>query len=460
MKQSQSGTPHSDPQDLETLRDKRLRRYRKRRSMLRSNQLTATTTAHPSAPKAKPTSKTSPHKAAVLGVNQVKRSKKGARAETLLRQKRRTAKSDLQRLRNRKQSIGRQLIQLLFAGFGFAALAGGAIAIFHPETPLTPQAQNDSSDGTSSSSTSSTASVISAQQNPLQNSGITPVPPTNVAQPGRELRELRQELQNLITVQDGLKTGLFFMNPETGDYVSIEGNRTFPAASTIKLPILIAFFQSVDNGTIKLNDSLVMRPDLMASEAGSMQYDPPGTTYSALKTADWMITISDNTATNMLIDRLGGPAKLNQLFAEWGLTQTKINQPLPDLEGLNKMSPQDFAFLLAKLSQGKLLSAHSRDRALDILRNTVTQTLLPQGIEPDATIAHKTGDIGISVGDTGLIDMPNGQRYVASIMVERPHNDPRAQELIRNISRLTYQTYSKLAQVPTPSVQPPAKPTP
>ena len=98
---------------------------------------------------------------------------------------------------------------------------------------------------------------------------------------------------------------------------------------------------------------------------------------------------------------------------------------------------------MLQLHQGKLVSQQNRDRALSILRQTVTNTLLPQGLPPEATIAHKTGDIGSVVGDAGLITMPNGQHYVAAVMMQRPHNDPRAQELIRAIARLTYTALSQ-----------------
>jgi beta-lactamase class A len=60
-----------------------------------------------------------------------------------------------------------------------------------------------------------------------------------------------------------------------------------------------------------------------------------------------------------------------------------------------------------------------------------------------ATIAHKTGDIGSLVGDVGLVDMPNGKRYVAVAMVKRPHNNSEAKELIRQISRAVYQQFSQ-----------------
>ncbi|RMF25800.1 MAG: serine hydrolase, partial [Cyanobacteria bacterium J083] len=56
-------------------------------------------------------------------------------------------------------------------------------------------------------------------------------------------------------------------------------------------------------------------------------------------------------------------------------------------------------------------------------------------------IAHKTGDIGKVLGDAGIIDMPNGKRYIGAVLVERPHNDPQAKRLIQEISKTAYQHF-------------------
>lgn len=329
-------------------------------------------------------------------------------------------------------------MKLLVSGIGVALVAGAGISLMHPEPPVGKK---------------SSPSALQFQESTVPRATSVAPPAPLYEKRGKELRQLKQEVRGLVEQQPDLTTGLFFLNPETEEFVTYKGSESFPAASMIKLPVLIAFFQDVDAGKIQLDEKLVMRPDLIASEAGAMQYDKPNSQYDALQTADWMITISDNTATNMIIDRVGGQDALNQRFQDWGLDHTKINQPLPDLEGTNTMSPKDLAVLMAKVSQGELLTPHSRDRALDIMRNTVTRTLLPQGIGDGAQIAHKTGDIGMAVGDVGLIDMPNGQRYVAGVVVKRPHNDPRAQELIRSISKLTYQAFS---QRPVPRRKAPA----
>jgi beta-lactamase class A len=85
-----------------------------------------------------------------------------------------------------------------------------------------------------------------------------------------------------------------------------------------------------------------------------------------------MIIISDNTATNMIIDLLGGKAVVNKKFAKWGLKNTVINAPLADLEGTNKTSPYDLVYLLARVERGELMSDLWRNRMRAIMARTKT----------------------------------------------------------------------------------------
>ena len=282
---------------------------------------------------------------------------------------------------------------------------------------------------------------------------LTANPVPNFTQ-GQHLTDLEAKMRAITQEQPDLIPGVFVADLDTGAYAEINGRQKFATASMIKVPVLVAFFQEVDAGTIQLGEMLTMRADLVAPHAGDMQYLPVGTQFSALETAQEMIRISDNTATNMLIDRLGGIAALNERFQRWGIPTTQINAWLPDLEGTNIASPQDLVTLMALVEKGELVSMRSRDRILEILRTPVTNTLLPQGLGEGATIAHKTGDIGSLVGDVGLIDMPNGKRYLAAMMVQRPFNDNRAQEMIRQLSRVTYDHLNALPQTPHLETQP------
>ena len=255
---------------------------------------------------------------------------------------------------------------------------------------------------------------------------------------GKEMAGLEPQIQSLMARYSFLQTGMFFLDLDTGNYLDIRGDRVFPAASTIKLPILIAFFQDLDAGKVNLNETLVMRRDLMTNGSGTMQYQRAGKKFSIRETVTKMITISDNTATNMIIDRLGGRARLNQRFQSWGLKDTVIRNMLGDFKGTNTTSPKDLVRLLSLVANQKLLAPSSREQALEILRNTKTRTLLPAGLAPGAEIAHKTGDIGFLIGDAGMIEMPNGKRYLAGIFVRRPYKDVRGRDFIRQVSQIVY----------------------
>lgn len=241
-----------------------------------------------------------------------------------------------------------------------------------------------------------------------------------IASLGKEINVLKVKLEELTKEYPELEPKIFLVDLDTKGFVSIKGKNAIASASTIKLPILVAFFQDLDQGKIKLEEDLTMTKELIAKGSGDMQHQKPGTKFSALETAEKMMVISDNTATNMLIKRLGGKQKLNQRFIDLGLTATKLNSPLPDLEGTNSTTPEDLGNLLVKIDRGSLLSMRSRDRLLYIMRNIVKDTLLPQGLESGAIIAHKTGDIKSVLADVGMIDMPNGKRYIASVLVKRP----------------------------------------
>lgn len=319
------------------------------------------------------------------------------------------------------------LLRLLILGIGVGAIAGTVISIWDPSL-RSPTEANQAADGASSTQTSNLAPSLNTDT-------IVTV------QMGREMTEMATKITPLTQSLTDLVPGVFVMDLDNGNFFSFNGATTFSAASMIKVPILVAFFQDVDAGKVRLDEMLTMQQTDLAEGSGDMQYDAVGTQYTALETATNMIITSDNTATNMIIRRLGGIEVLNRRFQQWGLQQTLLRKPLPDLEGTNTTSPKELVSLLALINNGKLLSMKSRDRTFDIMRRTLTDTLLPSVISPSSTVAHKTGDIGSLVGDTGIVDLPSGRRYAIAAMVKRPHNDPRAQELIRQMAAVVYEQF-------------------
>lgn len=322
-----------------------------------------------------------------------------------------------------------QGMRLVILGVGVWAIVGTALSVWDPSA-RSGQVSQAASD-----------SVAQAEAEALDTPSATNL--MSQLHLGQEMSPLGTRVAPLTQAMSDLIPGVFVMDLDSGDYFSLNGETAFPAASMIKVPILVAFFQDVDAGKIQLNEVLTLQQPDLASGSGEMQYAGMGTQYSALETATNMIINSDNTATNMIMRRLGGVESLNQRFRDWGLQQTVLHNPLPDLEGTNMLSPKELSTLIARVSEGELVSLKSRDRLFNIMQRTVNNSLLPAALGEGATIAHKTGDIGSLAGDTGLVDLPNGKRYAISVMVKRPHNDARAYELVVQIGGAVYEYLSQ-----------------
>lgn len=369
------------------------------------------------------------------------------------------AKTPRQRKPSRPPSLAMTsllyVLRIGIVGAGLAALAGTALTVFTPTRLLSTQASPLTGQGKATTTKTATVpiqphAIAKLVSNLTTNSANSPSAEVKATE---ELIPLKQKLIALDKKEDKIHPQLYFIDLDNGKFVNLNSDAPIPAASTIKIPIAVAFLQDVDAGKIKLNEKLPITKDVVASGAGDIQYNQNQKELSALTTLTKMMVISDNTATNMIIKRLGGKAVLNKRFQQWGLTQTRIQNLLPDLEGTNTTTPHELATVLLKLNQGELVSLKSRDRLLGIMQQTKTRTLLPPGLEPDAIISHKTGDIGKVLGDAGIIDMPSGKRYIEVIMAKRPYNDVNARLLIQSMSRTTYQHLKATETTPIKATQ-------
>jgi beta-lactamase class A len=335
-------------------------------------------------------------------------------------------------------------IQLLIVGLGVAVIAGTLLSVLMPENSK-PGVRD------AARTASQTESALAAPERVQAAQGL---PLT------QEVAPLKAKLTEIQESIPGFTPAVFWLDLDSGKYVDLNGQQPLAAASTIKLPILIAFFEKVDAGQITLDQTLMMKPEQVAGGSGDMQAQPPGTQFTALEVATQMIVNSDNTATNMMIELLGGSDTLNERFVTWGLTGTALKNPLPDLSGTNTTSPQDLVYLMTQLHQGKLVSLRSRDRILGILLRTYNKTLIPSGVGEGTLVYNKTGDIATMLSDIALVDLPNGKRYALAVLVQRPSNDGRARELIRRISQATFQEMNppKLGTTNTPTDAAPATP--
>ena len=354
------------------------------------------------------------------------------------------------------KSSSLQVLRTVVAGIGLSVIAGTLIAFW----------QSYAANGNLS------GSIVASSTNSKKTSDAANAEPIGV-QLKTELAPLTAKIKELAAAEPDLGLQVLAIDLDTSSYVNIGANQPIASASLIKMPVLIAFLEDVGNDKVRFDESIELKTEDIVGESGDLQYRPLGTRLSYLEVLTKMITISDNTATNIIIKRLGGKDLLNQRFKAWGLTSTVIRNLLPDITGTNTTSPQDLVNLLAMVDRGKLLTLRNHDRFMDIMQRTETDTLLPKGLSPEARIAHKTGDIRSSVGDAGIVDMPNGKRYIVAAIVKRPDNDQRANQLIRDVSRAIYENLSTAnrppltplqlqnpAQNPAQNVDPNLKPTP
>jgi beta-lactamase class A len=342
--------------------------------------------------------------------------------------------ADQLKLQNQQTtSVSIYLIRLVMFGLALNAIIGTTISIINPPKEI--------------------ATVVDP---PLQSKRL----PFDSLKLTRASLVLKNRLQTVIDKNSNLDSSYLFVEIDQGEYSELGADRVLSAASTIKLPIAIALFQDIDAGKVKLTEALTISQQVIAEGSGDMQELKPGTQVSLLVAATKMMTISDNTATNLIIDRLGGIAVLNQRFRQWGLKTTTINHPLPDLQGTNITTARELARSMMALNRGKIVSDSARTQLLTIMSKTTRNTMLPPGLGAGAKIAHKTGDIGSLIADVGLIELPSGKSYIAAVLVKRPYNNPAGPALVREMSKITYTYFQSVSPAPTPLPKIEPKPSP
>ena len=337
------------------------------------------------------------------------------------------------------------MLRLVLMGVGLGVITGSLLKLAGPAVqtgdltlpswlPLTANNRDATSQGAESSSVTAPNRTESLGRFETRN----------------ELKPLSDRWRVLAAAQPDLKVSAFMLVLDDGRYAELEPDTALPAASSIKTPILLITLEELDAGRLSWNEPLTLTGTVVGGGAGWMASKQLGTRFPTHEVATEMIRVSDNTATNLLIERLGGKERLNARFNALGLSATKVNDWLPDLKGTNSTSARDLARSIALVDTGEALSIRSRDLFREVMGTSITNTLLPRGLlrglggqqgEPDDSlmvkgyrVLNKTGDIGIAYADAGLIELPDGSRAVAAFLVKGPFNDPRSTELIRKLA--------------------------
>jgi len=246
------------------------------------------------------------------------------------------------------------------------------------------------------------------------------------------------------SIEKTAKVSLIVHNLE--GQVLYEQNSTskIPSASIIKIPILIQLFSQLEDGKVSLAEQYKITAEDIVGGAGELQ-GSEGTYHSLKSLAREMIRISDNTATNIIIRRLGLPS-INAMLAKHGFTSTELNRLMMDFDAIaegrqNYTSPEEMNKLLLMLHSPDFLSLASRELMLEMLTNCDDKTTIPSQLPADMAVAHKSGILDYVRGDAGIVYSPNP--FVISIFVENFSSPEEAEEIIGTVSRLVYESFGK-----------------
>lgn len=253
-----------------------------------------------------------------------------------------------------------------------------------------------------------------------------------------ELTDLERSIKNIMPMYPTIHPTVFVWDYDTGNYADINGEELFPAASIIKIPVLIQLFKSIEAKQVSLYDSMDLVDYYRAEGSGNLQFRAENSTYTLDYLARIMITDSDNSATNMLMSKIGSMNDVNQGIRDWGLKKTHVNTWLPDMQGTNYTTARDLARMLYNIENPKFLSDESRKRILNYMSNVKNNRLIQAGLGGGASFVHKTGDIGKMLGDAGIVTTPNGKKYIVIIMANRPYNSPDGKDFIVKASEVIY----------------------
>lgn len=221
-------------------------------------------------------------------------------------------------------------------------------------------------------------------------------------------------------------------------YVDINADTPYPAASIIKIPVLIEMFRNIDQGNLSLNDTMVLEDFYRAPGSGKLQYAQGNKDYTIDYLAKIMIENSDNSSTNMLMSKMGGMPEINRAINRWGLKTTHINTWLPDLDGTNITTAREMAKMFYNIDSTPILSQASKRQAAEYLSHVKNNRLLQAGLPQNAILLHKTGDIGYMLGDAGIVKTASGKKYIVVILAKRPYNNLQGKEFIVKASEMIY----------------------
>lgn len=259
-------------------------------------------------------------------------------------------------------------------------------------------------------------------------------------------RKLTTEIEKVIGSMDGVM-GVAIKDLTTGEEILINDGLTFPTGSSIKIPILIELYRQAAEGKYKLTDQRRMERADKVPGGGVIQFFTEGTSQLSLSDLGvLMIVLSDNTATNMLIDQTG-IANVNATLDAAGLRQIRLRRKMIDTAASargdeNTATPREAMALMEKLYRGEIVNKTLSEDILKVLKlrkSSSIPKLLPGNVE----IANKPGGIEGVACDWGIVYVPNRPFAIAVMTNYLGENDD---DPIARVAKLAYDHFAKLSR--------------
>jgi beta-lactamase class A len=255
------------------------------------------------------------------------------------------------------------------------------------------------------------------------------------------IHEIDQHLDAVMGVQ--------ILDLPTGHTLSLNADEVFPTASSIKIAILAELYRQVQQGKLKLTDLYTLQSSDLVGGSGIANAFTPGVTRLTLRdVAVLMISVSDNSMTNVLIDRVGMD-NVNALLDSLGLSHTRLRRKMMDLtaaaEGReNVATPREMTLLLEALYRGKVLSPQLTDDYFKLLSIPKT-SYIPRYLPDDVRVANKPGELEGVRTDSGIVFSGN-RPFAISVMTSYDRNERDAGEAIARISLAAWQMFDRLSR--------------
>ena len=252
----------------------------------------------------------------------------------------------------------------------------------------------------------------------------------------------KEEITNLCEKFDGVASAAI-CGLESGEELIIRPDFVMPSASMIKLPILLCMYDSAAQGILNVSDTVKLTREDLTGGSGILAMLQPGREYTLYEYAMLMITLSDNTATNLLIKELGTDA-INRYIRSLGLTDTVLARKMMDFDA-RRRGADNFTSVrdMKKLLEYIYRNEDAMTEVLDILKRQLCNDLIPHLIPEDTVIAHKTGGLPDVMHDAGIL---YGKEPVLFCVFLKGYQDEAAAKRLHNrIGELIYQEFKARA---------------